>query len=64
VVVFELNAEEGVRDPGRGDSVHGRRGARCDPRRAHSRETFHDRRHPLRHLRLDDVRLTTHYHGT
>jgi hypothetical protein len=57
-------AEEGVRDPGRGDSVRGRRGDRCDPGRAHPREALHDRRHPLCHLRIHDVRLPAHHHGT
>ena len=43
---------------------HGHRGALGAPGRAHPREALHDRRHPLRHLRLGDVRLPAHHHGT
>jgi len=59
-----VRVEEGFRHPGRGDFVHGRRGALGAPGRAHPREALHDRWHPLRHLRLHDVSLPAHHHGT
>uniref|UniRef100_A0A0E0MZ13 Uncharacterized protein n=1 Tax=Oryza rufipogon TaxID=4529 RepID=A0A0E0MZ13_ORYRU len=59
----QQEAPEDVGCAGRGVGVHAGGDSGRASERAHAQEAFHDRRHPLRLLRLHHVLLPAHHHG-